>query len=196
MTYATLQADVADYLHRGDLTAKMPTFVTLAEAYLFRELQVKDMALSVPGTTTGEYADLPADFGSVSKITTTVGSAEYTLDYKSLDYSPTGVTYPTSYALENNQIRIFGASTGQAYTLYYIPKLEALSSTNPTNWLHDNAYDLYLYATALEGAKYIRDAGEVQTLMPLVASLIDSVRRLSERKGQPLNASLQIKPRR
>lgn len=196
MTYATLQTDVADYLHRTDLTAKMPAFVTLAEAYLFRELQVKDMALSVAGTTTGEYAALPADFGSVSKITTTVGSAEYTLDYKSLDYSPTGVTYPTSYALENNQIRIFGASTGQAYTLYYIPKLEALSDANPTNWLHDNAYDLYMYATALEGAKYIRDASEVQALTPIVALLVDSVRRLSERKGQPLNASLQIKPRR
>lgn len=196
MTYATLQTDVADYLHRADLTAKLPAFVTLAEAALFRELQIKDMALSVAGSTTGEYGTLPTDFGSVSKVTTAVGDAEYTLDYKSPDYSPTGVVYPNFYALENNQIRIFGASTGQAYTLYYIPKITALSNTNTTNWLHDNAYDLYMYAVALEGAKYIRDDGQVQTLTPLVAGLVDSVRRISERKGQPLNASLQIKVRR
>ena len=195
MSYATLQVDAADYLHRSDLTAKMPAFVTLAEASLFRELMVKDTAISVVGSTIGEYGTLPADFGSVSRITATVGDAEYNLDYKSPDYSTT-LTYPSAYALENNQIRIFGSSTGQAYTLYYIPKLIALSNSNPTNWLHDNAYDLYMYAVALEAAKYIRDAGEVAMLSPLVASLLDSVRRSSERKGQPLNASLQIKVRR
>ena len=195
MSYATLQVDAADYLHRIDLTAKMPAFVTLAEASLFRELMVKDTAISVVGSTIGEYGTLPADFGSVSRITATVGDAEYNLDYKSPDYSTT-LTYPSAYALENNQIRIFGSSTGQAYTLYYIPKLIALSNSNPTNWLHDNAYDLYMYAVALEAAKYIRDAGEVAMLSPLVASLLDSVRRSSERKGQPLNASLQIKVRR
>jgi hypothetical protein len=196
MTYSTLQADVADYLHRADLTAKLPAFVALAEAYLFRELQIKDMALSVAGTTTGEYGTLPADFGSVSKVTITVGSAEYTLDYKSQDYSPSGVTYPTSYALENNEIRLFGASTGSAYTLYYLPKIAALSGVNTTNWLLENGYDAYLYATALEGAKYIRDAAQVQELSSIVPGLVDSVRRLSERKGQPTNASLQIKVRR
>lgn len=195
MTYATLQADVADYLHRADLTTKLAVFVARAEATLFRELQIKDMALSVTGTTTGEYATLPSDFGSVSRLTATVGDAEYNLDYKSPDYSTT-LSYPNAYALENNQIRIFGSSTGQAYTLYYTPKLTALSDTNTTNWLLDNAPDLYLYAVALEGAKYIRDTAQVQALTQLVGSLIDSVRRNSDRKGQPTNASLQIKVRR
>lgn len=195
MSYATLQVDAADYLHRTDLTAKMPAFVTLAEAFLFRELMVKDTAISVVGSTIGEYGTLPTDFGTVSRITATVGDAEYNLDYKSPDYSTT-LTYPSAYALESNQIRIFGSSTGQAYTLYYIPKLTALSTLNPTNWLHDNAYDLYMYAVALEAAKYIRDAQEVQTLTPMVMSLVDSVRRLSERKGQPANGSMQIKVRR
>ena len=54
MTYATLQTDVATYLHRNDLTALIPAFVERAEAVLFRELQVKDLATSVAGTTTGE----------------------------------------------------------------------------------------------------------------------------------------------
>ena len=195
MTYATLQTDVATYLHRSDLTALIPTFVERAEAVLFRELQVKDLATSVAGTTTGEYAALPADFATVSKITVVYGSTEYSLDYKSESAVAT-TSVPSVYAIENNQLRIFGASTGQAYTLYYIPKLTALSNSNTTSWLLTNAPDLYLYATALEGARHIRDQDEVARLTGYVTSALDSVRRMSERKGQPSNGSMQIKVRR
>ena len=194
MSYASLKADVADYLHRTDLTAKMASFITLAEYSLFREIQVKDTEKIVTGVTIGQYATLPTDFGKVSRITGTVGDSEYNLDYKSPDYS-TSLSYPNAYALESDKIRIFGTSTGQAYTLYYIPKLLPLSDST-TNWLHDNAYDLYMYATALEAAKYIRDGQEMANLMPIVANLTDSVRRASERKGQPVTGSMQIIPRR
>ena len=195
MTYATLQTDIAEYLHRSDIASFTPSYIARAEASLFRELQLKDLAVSVTGTTTGEYADLPADFGTVSRITATVGDSEYNLDYRSPDYSTT-LTYPSSYALENNKIRIFGTSTGAAYTLYYIPNISALSDTNTTNWLLTNAADLYLYASALEGARATQDDAMEQKLVPLVSSLIDSVRRLSERKGHPTNSGFQIKPRR
>lgn len=195
MSYTTLQADASDYLHRSDLTAKMPGFIALAEASLFRDLQIKDLATSVTGTTTGEYATLPTDFGTVVRLTATVGDAEYNIDYKAKDYS-SSLTYPNAYTLESNQLRIFGTSTGQAYTLYYIPNIAALSDTNPTNWLLTTAPDLYLYATCLEAAKYIRDQAEVALLAPMVAGLTDSIRRLSERKGQPSSGSMQIIPRR
>lgn len=194
MTFATLKTDVADYLHRTDLTAKMGTFIALAEAALFRELQIKDLAVSVTGTTTGEYATLPADFGTVVRLTATVGDSEYNLDYKAKDYTTT-LSYPNSYSLENNKLRIFGTSTGQAYTLYYIANIAPLSDSNTTNWLLTNARDLYLYATAMEAAKYIKDVNEIQLLAPMVAGLVESVRRLSERKGQPTSGSMQIKPR-
>lgn len=195
MTYATLQTDVATYLHRSDLTALMPTFIARAEASLFRELQLKDLATSVTGTTTGEYAALPADFGAVSKLTVTYGSTEYTLDYKN-EPAVASTSVPGAYALESNQIRIFGASTGQAYTLYYIAKLAALSDTNTTNWLLTNARDLYTFATALECAKHTRDEAEIARCTGYVAAAVDSVRRSSERKGQPSSGSMQIKVRR
>lgn len=195
MTYATLQTDVAAYLHRSDLTALLPTFIERAEAYLFRELQVKDLATSIAGTTTGEYAALPADFGAVSKLTVVYGSTEYTLDYKSESAVAT-TSVPCAYALESNQIRIFGASTGQAYTLYYTAKLAALSGSNATNWLLTNAPDVYLWAAALEGAKHIRDEAEAVRCTSYMVAAIDSVRRASERRGHPSNSSLQIKVRR
>lgn len=196
MTYATLQTGVADYLHRTDLTAKLPTFVELAESVLFRELSIRDMAISTDLTTTGEYCDLPADFGDVVKVTVTYGSTETPLDYMSPAYNFADTAYPETYTLDSNKIRIFGAGTGFAFKLYYKPKIQPLSDSNTSNWLLVNGYDLYFYATALEAAKYIRDGQLIADLIPTVGALLDSVRRASERKGLPATASLQIKPRR
>lgn len=197
MSYAQLQTDIADYLHRTDLTADIPTFISRAEAYMFRELQAKELQLSVSGTTTGGYAALPADFGSVSRVVIASDGRERSLDYQAVPDASTAIeAHPTKYCLEQNQLRIWNAGDGQAYTLFYIPAFQALSVSNTTNWLLDNAKDLYLYASALEGARHIRNANEVASLTAMMPTLLDSVKSFAERRGQPASGSLQIKPRR
>lgn len=196
MNYTELQAQVAAYLHRTDLTAQIPTFIGLAESFLFREINVKELQTTATITTTGEYATLPADFAALSKIEVTVDGVTYPLDYQSQPETSTGTVRPSKYAFEKGQIRIFGAGTGTTGTLYYMPKVEALSGTNPTNWILDNAPDLYLYASAMEGAKYIRDDAQAGALAGYVSGAMDTVKKFSERKGQPLTSSLQIKVRR
>lgn len=197
MTYTDLQTNVTAYLHRADLAAKMPGFIALAEAFMFRELQVKEMQVSVTGTTTGGYGTLPADFGTLSRITVGYNGSIRTLNYRVQFDSTTSVSlYPDSFSLENNQIRIWGAGDGQAYTLYYIPDVQPLSGMVSTNWLLTNAYDLYFYASALEGAKHVRNQGEIDKLTPQIQPLLDSVKRFSDRRAQPMTGSLQVKPRR
>lgn len=195
MTYSELKTAIADFLHNTALTTKIPGFITLAEAALFRELNIKDLRVSVAGTTTGQYADLPTDFGEVVRVTCDYMGTEYDLDYGSqpVDYT---MTAPKYYALENNKLRISGTSTGQAYTLFYTPKIEALSDSNTTNWLLENASDLYLYASSLEAARYTRDPMLEDRLNGMIPPLVDSIKRYTERKGQPTNGSLQIRPRR
>lgn len=197
MNYTTLQAQVANYLHRSDLAAQIPTFIELAEAYLFRELHIKEMQISVTGTTTGGYADLPTDFGSVSRVSVTYGNSARTLDYIALADAPISTTAaPAFYSLENNKLRIWGAADGQVYTLYYIPAIENLGPSVSTNWILENAPELYLDAACLQGAKYIRNDAEVAKLTGNIALSIDSVKRFSERRGQPATGSMQIKVRR
>lgn len=196
MTYSELQTQIAAYLHRTDLTAQIPTFIGLAEAVLFREINVKDLQTTATLTTTGEYASLPVDFGALSKIEVTVNGVTYPLDYQSQPETVSGTVSPSKYAFEKGQIRIYGAGTGTVATLYYTPRIEALSATNTTNWILDNAPDLYLYASAMEGAKYIRDDAQAAALTGYVAGAMDTVKKFSERKGQPITASLQIKVRR
>ena len=42
-TYATLQATIASYLARTDLTVQIPEFIRLAENRLVRDLRIRQM---------------------------------------------------------------------------------------------------------------------------------------------------------
>lgn len=197
MTYATLQTDVADYLHRDDLTAKMPTFVAQAEAMLFRELNLKNLETSVTGTTTDGLITLPTDFGSVTRLTISHSSTEIVLDYFSEPYAYTASgSVPVCYTIEKDKLRMYpNSGTGYSYTLYYIAAIPALSDSQTTNWLLTNASDVYLYATALEAAKYIKDDPEIARLNNMLPALIESVRSFANRRGQPSRGAMQIKVR-
>ena len=41
--YTTLQATIADYLARSDLTTQIPEFIRLAEDRLLRDLRIRQM---------------------------------------------------------------------------------------------------------------------------------------------------------
>lgn len=192
MNYAELQTEVANYLHRTDLGGQIPTFIATAEAMMFRELNIKVMEASVTGTTVDGYAVLPNDFSQVTRVSVSNGGSALALDYLSPgQYSTAVEAYPKYYSLENGKLRLWGTATGATYTLYYIPVIAPLSGSNTSNWLLANAQDLYLYAAALEGAKYTRNQQEVQNLTPLVTGLVDSITRQSKRIGMP-SGSMRI----
>jgi len=195
MNYTTLQSLIADYLHRTDLTDKIPTFISLAESGMFRELEVQSLELTASGVTVGEFASLPVDFDALTKLTLNFAGKEIVLDYQPTSDGTTGDT-PSGYTYETGKIRLWGAGTGQAFTLYYKAVMQPLSGGVATNWLLDNASDLYLYASAMEGAKYLRDQGEIGVLAPMVGSLMQSVKSKMERRTIPVAGSLRITPRR
>lgn len=197
MNYTELKTAIANYTHRDDLTAKLPTFIQLAEANIFRELSLNEIETSVTATTSGNSITLPSDFGSVSRLIITYQGREVTIDSAINPDVSTTAGFPASYTLENNVLRLFPApADAYSYTLFYIPSITGLSDANTTNWLSINAPDLYLYAAALEYARDAKNLGEVQKLEPTVNTLLDSVRRHSERRGIARRGSLQIKPRR
>lgn len=196
MTYSELKANIAIYMHRNDLTTVIPTFIQLAEGYLFRELSPPETEIVVTGSTVDGYAVLPADFGTLQRLTITSGGVTRALEYIALANVGTEVQQaPGYYSFEAGKLRIYGTYTGQDYTLHYLPGMEALSDTNTSNWLLENAPDLYLYASCLECAKYIRDDQEGIKLQTIVTAMTDSVRRMAERKGIPAAGPLQIKVR-
>lgn len=195
MTYGELKTLLADYLHRDDLTAKIPGFIALAEAFLFREINVKALEIAISGTTSGALIALPADCASVGRVTVSYAGTVTVLDYVSQPkrYSAGGV--PLSYTLESGGLRLDSSAPGYAYTLHYTPNVAALSDAAPTNWLLANAPDLYLAASQLEGARYTQNADQIALLGGALPALLDSVQRLTKRCGQPMRGGMQIKSR-
>lgn len=197
MTYTALQSDVIAYTHRNDIAGNVVGFIALAEAYLFRELRIKEIETSANVTTTSEYAPLPADFGDVVRLTITKNELTTTLDYATeFDVPTSSFERPTKYKLENNSLRVFGAGDGEILKLYYTPRIENLSVSVPTNWILDNAYDLYLQASLAQAFRYTRNDAELAKSEAKIPALLESARRFSERRGQPSGGSLQIKVRR
>ena len=65
VTYTDLQASVAAWLKRSDLTSAIPDLITLAETEIFRKLRTYEMETAFVGTiaATG-YMSLPANYKS------------------------------------------------------------------------------------------------------------------------------------
>lgn len=198
MDYNGLQAAVSEYFKRGDIAGRVPSWIALAEAYLFRELAPKKIGVSASGVTVGGLVVPPSDFGSVIRLTATVDSTEYNLDYIAAPDEYVGASsYPMGYSMEGANLRLHpAAGDGTAYTLYYSPKLQPLSGTVTTNWLLENGTDLYLYASALQGAFEMKNDAEIARLNPLVNNLLGVVVNYSLRTPIPQSSGMQIKPRR
>ena len=189
-------------MHRTDLTDLWPTFISNAEAFLFRELSdIRETETSVTGTAVDGYITLPADFGSMGRLTVTIGGQEVNVTYNAQTDTHT-LSNPVTYSQENNKLRLFPTASNHAYKLYYLVSFTPLAMPSsefegigaaPDNWLYQNAPDLYLYATCLEAAKWVRDGDQISILSQNVSTLMESVRNLSKRKAMPVRGGLQVR---
>ena len=154
--YTELQAAIADWLSRSDLTAVIPDFVRLAESRLQRELRVSAMMKTVTGTLSVNPLVLPTDFMEIQVFTiggtTPVSPAYLSPDtFASLPQNTGTSVYLT---ITNNQLYMNPFSSGSNYTLVYFSTLPPLSS-NSTNWLLSSSPDVYLFGSLLEAAPYL-----------------------------------------
>ena len=198
MNYTELQSAVVNYFKRGDIAAKIPAWIVLAEAFMFRELDISSLEVKTTGTTSSGLIPLPSDCQSVIRLTVTVDGTEKPLDYIAFtgEMADSG-GYPDGYSIQGGSIRIHpDTGDGTAYALYYVPRVVALSSSVSTNWILANSPDLYLYATALQGAAELKNDTETARLDPYVSRMMESTRSLAQRRGQPNKGGMQIKPRR
>lgn len=158
-TYAELQAAVATWLNRSDLTTQIPDFVTLAESGLNRRLRLRVMTQEAGLSTTisSRAVTLPTAFieplalwrldterypmvcrlPEMMDITTIEGRPEYWAADETL---------------------VFERPCDAVYSLIFrYVKGFALSDSAPTNWLLTNHPDVYLFSTLVEAAPYLRD---------------------------------------
>jgi hypothetical protein len=197
--YSDLTSAIADWLNRQDLTARIPDFVTLAEAQFNRQLRVRQMLARSDATLDVQYIALPADnigLKNVKLLTSPITELSYAepayIDEMNRQYTS---GKPRFYSIINNTISLApvpdGAYAGEIQYWQRIPSLAGAA----TNWLMTLHPDLYLYGSLMQAAPYLKDDDRIQVWAGIVGSLLDDIRldnERAEKSGNPLK--MRIRP--
>ena len=158
--YTELQASVADFLNRSDLTDVIPDFIRMTEAELIRVLRTREMSVRTRAPVSGQYVKLPVDFlgmRNIELLTEPVTVLEYR-NLQNLDAhrAADSTGKPLFYSIMQNNIE-FAPVPDSEYTLeiVYYQSLPALAD-NTTNWLLDAHPDIYLYGSLMQSAPYLQ----------------------------------------
>ena len=198
--YTDLQASVANYLGRSDLTAVIPDFILFAEIRLARELRTRQMLEIATVATTGGDATiaLPSDFLEIRDVFVQ-GNPRMPVTY----LSPSAFTrnaradesgLPVFYTILESEI-LLAPKPDTVYTIevLYYGKPVVLSNANPSNVFLVNYPDALLYGSLLEAEPYLINDARSQTWAALFDRAIKNISdsdQNSEYSGVPLQMRL------
>lgn len=183
--YTELQASVADFLNRSDLTSVIPDFVTMAEADLNRTLRVREMSVRTRAPIDSQYVKLPVDFlgmRNIDLLTDPVTPMTYK-NLQNLDIHRAGdaTGKPIYYSIVQNNIEFAPVPDGD-YTIevVYYQKVPPLA-VNSTSWLLDAHPDAYLYGTLQHSAPYLQSDERVGIWAGKYQQIIEQIITSDER---------------
>jgi len=178
-TYAELKTAIADWLNRADLDQKIPDFIRLAESTLNDVLRQADMVTQSTGITiTSGRAALPAD--ALEVVYAQVASTE---DEPLEQISPQQLTMlrrtrtrdaanPRFFAIIGRQIVVTPTPSSGSLDIDYYQRIPALTDSNTTNWLLDDAPHVYLYTSLLHATPFLMDDARYQVFQNTVSQQV------------------------
>ena len=175
-TYSELQPAVANWLDRDDLSARIPEFISLAEARFNRLLRLRSMESKQTASTVGGQRNynLPASYIQMRNFqlnTSPITTLSYVTPeiYDRLWGGSTG-GIPKFYTIVADEISL-GPIPGSVITMemLFYKRFDNLSASTTTNWLLTYAPDIYLYASMLEAEPFIMNDERV----PLWATALE-----------------------
>ena len=187
-TYAELQTTIADFLNRDDLTSAIPTFITLAEADMSRNLRHWRQEKRSTAEIDTQYSAIPADFMETIRFYITSGdtapleliSQAQMLDRRYRNADTSG--QPHYYAITAGEIEVYPTPDGTYDAeLYYFSRIPALSDSNTSNWVLEYFPDAYLYGALVHSAPYLKEDPRIQVWAALLKNAIDGINRESEK---------------
>jgi hypothetical protein len=166
-TYAALQASVASFLHRDDLTAQIPDFIRLAESDLQVRAKLSQWDTTATVSLTNGVGALPSDFAQAISIT--YGGGDYTLPYlPKAQFDAVAASAesgePEYCTIRGSSLLVYPYLTGDV-TLAYTARFTPLSDTATSNSLLTLFPDAYLHGTMMHANVWLRDGdGATQSL--------------------------------
>jgi hypothetical protein len=161
--FSDLQATVASFLHRSDLTSEIQDFIRLAESDLQVRAKLSQWDTSATVSLTSGSGALPSDFASA--LSCNYGSQTGNLQFIPKDifagYSLANTSgEPLYYTIEGASLKVAPAATGDA-TLRYTARFTPLSSIATTNSLLTLFPDAYLNGALMQASSWLHDAEAV-----------------------------------
>ena len=160
--YDELKTSIANWSDRDDMAPFIPDFIALCEARFNRELRLRSMEQKDYANTIGGQANyaLPPNYLQMREFRLNQNPT-VSLTYVSPEIYEAwnlGSGQPRFYTIIANEIRI-GPQPSGAYEMEMLfwRKFPNLSGTVPTNWMLQNAPDVYLYGSLLELEPFIQN---------------------------------------
>ena len=191
-TFTELKDAVADWLDRSDLTARIPDFITLAEARLNRDLRIRPMEVrSSMETTSGQrYFNLPGGYLQMRNMqmnTNPITPLEY-ITPEMLDrlYGSDTTGKPRAYTLIGDEIQLAPVpdsdyTVEMAFYEKFTPLGDGTSGTVTNNWLTLNAPDVLLYGSLLEAEPFIKNDERIALWLNAYSSAIRKLQDADDR---------------
>jgi hypothetical protein len=177
--YSDLQAEVSKWIHRSDLTAMIPSFITLAENRLNRSLRLTAMESidELTSSTTSRFIALPARFSEplnmnilLSNVQMPVAAITTSQMAKTIASVP---AMPRYYTI-GSQIELNSVSD-QPYTIFFHCIKNFDLESDGVNWLITNAPEAYLYGALREAYVYIHDEQQASKYDLLVKNALTDI---------------------
>lgn len=165
-TYAELVTALdgaGGYLHRTDLTVKIPDFIRLAESEINSDLSILDQETEATLTATVSSRNIaqPTRFGTPIALWCTTYSPRIEIVYRTAEQLPVTATNGPArfYTVDGANISTDNpADVAYTYTLRYIPKWDI--ATSLTNVVLTNWPKVYIFGTLLQSIPWTRDLSQ------------------------------------
>ena len=200
-TYAELQTVIADFLDRDDQTERIKTFIDLAEANMNRLIRHWRMERRSTAVMDTQYTSLPTDYLEMIRLMTTgatprrlelVGQGQLLeLRENNKDLKK----QPLNYAITDGTIEVFPIpDTSYTAEMVYYSRIDALTTSNTSNWVLQYHPDAYLYGALIHSAPFLGEDARMGTWAALFQSAIDAI-NMDNEKAKSGGAGRRIKIR-
>ena len=179
-TYNDLLSQTANWLHRGDLTANIPDFITLAESKINKALRVRQMETTMATVIASGVIPVPANYIEMKDAYISSGSPYIPLTRKSAEFIYDRYPYRVAdkqpaYIAREGKNFIFGPFPDSNYTVtvVYYNRLQALAGA--LNTVYTNYPGLWLFGALAESAPFIKDDKRVELWQAKFKELLEAV---------------------
>jgi hypothetical protein len=195
-TYSELKSAIADFLNRDDLTSVIPTFITLVEDQINRDLRHWEQQKRVTTTLDERYEYIPNDWIETVSMTLDTGrplrlASRY--DMAAMREKDDVAGEPAYYTHDSGQFEFY-PTPDDSYTLTvtYTARIYPLSDTDDTNWLLSKYPAIYLYGAMVHASAYLKDSESIAMHSAMYQQAIDAAQREGS-KAQVSGSSLRMR---